>query len=251
VAPLIEFYKPETNTTAEWDENSFLQPWQQLYRFDDDDAEPFKFKVILPNQEINSRLASQFDFKISIFQLSEESTRIRHDYNLGRGVVGSNGHEIRCTIQASEMATYSPAEASDAENVEHASFDWSNRPDKGSYIDSNDFDAKMSIQFSPSEKKLGARGVGNWTDFATYDASAAGVIKRWSAEANASYMKAGGAAIVEVESKRGLVRSQADWIFISSHGHHSAGEGYASGVLETSVLGENNVRETVAPEDVN
>ncbi len=212
----VDIYKPETDTDAEWQNAANVMDWKEVIESDED----LKFKIKF-TPAIDSKDQFPCDIEADAF-VDEAPSWVTIPIN-GDDKLSPDKKELWMTVLNSELKSYGfiPSVEEDSE-WEHCSFESTG---SGNFNDSDQFDT--DIAGGLRKPRVNARGPGNWTDT---DITWSGkTVPAWSADGDddSEYLKAGGGVYVEVraggESDRGLLQDQADWLYISGHGSHSAG----------------------------
>lgn len=266
--PDFVFYKPETSSNDQWLSSQQRLLWEEPYVFSDSPtkSDDLKFKVTFPIA-ISQAVIDQVDIEVAIFSYRWPTTPNWVSFNLGEiGRLSPDKREVWCTISNSTVkSSIMPPQPNESE-VEFASFDWIADVSISSYDDSNNFASGMRSRYGP--ELVSARGLGNPSRVSAPDPRmpSSEVIPPWTAKANKKYFIAAGATYIEVRlprdgssaqnqgsSARALCREQADWLYVSVHGWHSANGHYPSGCIEVVdevQIGGDTIHDYVLPEEV-
>lgn len=212
----VEFYKSETGTAAQWQDDSFKLPWQNVFFRE----MPVKLKVAL-NDAITKVEDLGQEVRIRSFSDRNAAAEWKTIPLNNDDVLSADGKEIRVTMSAAEVKTLGLLKADAADTVdEFTSADFIDSDFTGSnWNDGDGFDAT-----APGERRGKARGDAPSPDQDNGDLSANPPVSA----VRYDFLKAAGVVYVEAVagdkvSQIRQLQDQADTMYVSGHGNHRTG----------------------------
>lgn len=258
----IEFFKPDTNSDQQWQDDSNKMEWGSIYTFEPPKNHALKFKVKMPGVILTQAILDLI--KIEVTKHADDPTHPPSwvQFKLSEiGRISINQDEVWCGISASDMTSKVKIPAVNS-TIRSASMDWIADPSISSFSDSNFVDSWWKSR-PKSYALVNSKGPGNSSEATIKDPASGENIPAFSAKANREYLISGGAMYVAVRfaggvGSRALCHETPDWLYVSGHGWHSAQpaepgapSGYPSGCLETIDGDGFGQRQYVVPEEVN